>query len=279
MAGTELLGAVVVLRDVSSERQVDQLKSSLVSTVSHELRTPLTMVQGFTELLLSRPELSPERAHEALQQIHASALRLGRLIEDLLSVSRIDSGKLRVDLGAVDISDVLGEVVTVVGSHPADGRSEKGAPSASVRLSVDVAPDLSPVMADRDKLVQVILNLVSNALKYSSAPSPVRVVAERKHDHAQISVIDQGIGMTDAECSQVFEKFSRADRPEVRKVSGTGLGLYITKNLVEMQHGQVWVKSEPGKGSTFAFSLPLAPMQRVQGETAFALQGTNEEAP
>jgi signal transduction histidine kinase len=105
------------------------------------------------------------------------------------------------------------------------------------------------------------------------------VVAERKHDHAQISVIDQGIGMTDAECSQVFEKFSRADRPEVRKVSGTGLGLYITKNLVEMQHGQVWVKSEPGKGSTFAFSLPLAPMQRVQGETAFALQGTNEEAP
>jgi PAS domain S-box-containing protein len=278
MAGTELLGAVVVLRDVSSERQVDQLKSSLVSTVSHELRTPLTMVQGFTELLLSRPELSPERAHEALQQIHGSALRLGRLIEDLLSVSRIDSGKLRVDLAAVDVPDVLGEVVTIVGSHPADGRSEKVASSASERLVVDVAPDLSPVMADRDKLVQVILNLVSNALKYSAPAAPVHVVAERKHDHAQISVIDEGIGMTDTECSQVFEKFARADRPEVRKVSGTGLGLYITKNLVEMQHGQVWVKSEPGKGSIFAFSLPLAPIQRVQGEMAFALQGTHLEA-
>jgi signal transduction histidine kinase len=118
------------------------------------------------------------------------------------------------------------------------------------------------------------MNLVSNALKYSPPDAPVRIVAERKREHAEISVIDEGIGMTEAECSQVFEKFARADRPEVRKVSGTGLGLYITKSLVEMQHGQVWVHSEPGKGSIFALSLPLSP--EPEKSEVFALQGTKE---
>jgi signal transduction histidine kinase len=271
-AGNELLGAVVVLRDVSREREVDQLKSSLVSTVSHELRTPLTMVQGFSELLLSREDLGEKRSREALEQIHASAQRLGRLIDDLLSVSRIDSGKLRVDLGAVDVRGVVEEVVKVAGSQ-AEGGHAQGALFAD-RLVVEVAPGLPAVMADRDKLVQVVMNLVSNALKYSPSGATVRIVAERKRDHAEISVIDKGIGMTEAECAQVFEKFTRADRPEVRKVSGTGLGLYITKSLVEMQHGQVWVHSEPGKGSVFALSLPLTP-EPEKGEV-LALQGTKE---
>jgi PAS domain S-box-containing protein len=270
-AGDELLGAVVVLRDVSSEREVDQLKSSLVSTVSHELRTPLTMVQGFTELLLSRDDLDEKRSREALEQILASAQRLGRLIDDLLSVSRIDSGKLRVDLAPVDVAQAVADVVKVAGSHVERGQVQ--GPQDN-RVVVEIGPDLPPVMADCDKLVQVLVNLVSNALKYSAAPSPVRVVAERKEDHAEISVIDRGIGMTEAECAQVFEKFSRADRPEVRKVTGTGLGLYITKNLVEMQHGQVWVKSEPGVGSVFSFSLPLAPRPARNGLPA--LQGAKE---
>jgi PAS domain S-box-containing protein len=269
-AGDELLGAVVVLRDVSREREVDQLKSSLVSTVSHELRTPLTMVQGFTELLLSRDDLDEKRRREALEQILASAQRLGRLIEDLLSVSRIDSGKLRVDLAAVDMGKALDEAVKVAGAQA----SQAG--HASDRLVVEVAPGFPPVWADPDKLVQILVNLVSNALKYSAAPSPVRVVAERKDDHAEISVIDRGIGMTEAECAQVFEKFSRADRPEVRRVTGTGLGLYITKNLVEMQHGQVWVRSEPGAGSVFTFSLPFAPHPANGGVPAY--QGAKEPA-
>ncbi|MGH9106170.1 MAG: sensor histidine kinase [Acidimicrobiales bacterium] len=264
-AGDELLGAVVVLRDVSVEREVDQLKSSLVSTVSHELRTPLTMVQGFAELLLSRDDLGAERSREAVSQIHASAQRLGRLIDDLLSVSRIDSGKLRVDLAAVDVLEAAKEVVGVVRSHGAGPVVEPGAQGPG-RLLVEVEPGLPPVMADRDKFVQVLTNLVSNALKYSGAPSPVRVVAERKCDHAEISVIDEGIGMTELECSQAFDKFARADRPEVRRVNGTGLGLYITKSLVEMQHGQVWVTSQPGSGSVFTFSLPLAPTTEPDGE-------------
>lgn len=240
--GEELTGAVVVLRDVSREREVDQLKSSLVSTVSHELRTPLTMIQGFSELLLTR-ELDPERSREALQQVHGSAQRLGRLIDDLLSVSRIDSGKLTVELAALDAASVVDEVVSGFGDE---------------RVESCVPPGLPAVLADRDKLVQILTNLVSNALKYSPAPNPVVVSAAAVADHLEVSVADQGIGMSEQERASVFEKFNRANRPEVRQVGGTGLGLYITKSLVELQRGQLWVASEPGVGSTFSFSLPLA---------------------
>jgi PAS domain S-box-containing protein len=242
LVGEELTGAVVVLRDVSREREVDQLKSSLVSTVSHELRTPLTMIQGFSELLLSR-ELGAERSREALEQVHSSAQRLGRLIDDLLSVSRIDSGKLTVELAVLDVTAVADEVVVAF---------------ADARVESSTGPGLPPVLADRDKLVQILTNLVSNALKYSPAPNPVSLTANVVGDHIELAVADRGIGMSEEERVRVFEKFNRVDRPEVRQVGGTGLGLYITKSLIELQHGQLWVQSEPGVGSTFSFSLPIA---------------------
>jgi len=238
-------GAVVVIRDVSREREVDQLKSSLVSTVSHELRTPLTMIQGFSELLLARDDLGPERSREGLELIHASSRRLGRLIDDLLSVSRIESGKAALDLGPVALPDVITEVLLpfeVADDH---------------RFVADVDPNVAPVLADHDKTVQALTNLVSNAVKFSPEGSSVRVVVRSEGDHAEISVIDEGIGLSAEEAAGVFEKFVRSENPAARRVGGTGLGLYITKNLVELQHGQLWVRSELGKGSTFAFSLPL----------------------
>jgi signal transduction histidine kinase len=120
-------------------------------------------------------------------------------------------------------------------------------------------------MADRDKLVQVLMNLVSNALKYSPPAAPVRVVARATPGYAEISVVDQGIGLSPGECARVFDKFVRAARPEVREVNGTGLGLYIAKNLVEMQQGLISVRSEPGRGSVFSVSLPLAPKDTLAG--------------
>ncbi len=246
LVGDDLLGAVVVVRDVSHEREVDQLKSSLVSTVSHELRTPLTMIQGFSELLLTRDDLGTERSREALEQVHSSAKRLGRLIDDLLSVSRIDSGKLTADLAPVDLADVVAEVVRTFGD------------ATSGRFVAEIEAGLPAVLADRDKMVQIVTNLASNAVKYSADSSAVRIVAHAAGNYAEVSVIDLGIGMSDAECSQIFEKFTRSDRPEVRKVGGTGIGLYITKILVELQHGQLWVRSIPDEGSTFSLSLPFA---------------------
>jgi signal transduction histidine kinase len=171
---------------------------------------------------------------------------LARLIDDLLSVSRIESGKLTVELGPVDLQEVIAEVVGTF-----EGQTGH-------RFVTDLDPELASVLADRDKVVQVVTNLVSNAVKYSPEQATIEIVARSVGDHAELSVIDHGIGMTDEERSHLFEKFTRADRPEVRKAGGSGLGLYITKSLVELQRGQLWVRSSPDAGSTFSVSLPLA---------------------
>jgi PAS domain S-box-containing protein len=239
----ELLGGVDVIRDVSHEREVDQLKSSLISTVSHELRTPLTMIQGFSELLLTR-EVDEKNSREALEKIVASAKRLGRLIEDLLSVSRIESGRLEVRLDSVDVAHVVEDVTALF------GRDRK--------VRIDLDNELPSVMADGELLIRILTNLLSNAVKYSSAESPISVAARSTDSSVEVSVSDQGIGMAKEETERLFEKFFRADHPEVRSAGGTGLGLYITKNLVEMQGGRIWADSEPGRGTTFRFTLPLA---------------------
>lgn len=258
-------GAVVVLRDVSREREVDQLKSSLVSTVSHELRTPLTLIQGFSELLLTRSDLDSVQSQAALTQIHASSQRLGRLIDDLLSVSRIESGRLTTDVEVLDLSQVVSEVVS---SFAVDHDH---------RFTTDIALEANQVLGDRDKTLQVLTNLISNAVKYSPVGSLIRVEARQVARHAQIDVIDEGIGMSSEEAAGIFEKFSRSNRPEVRKVGGTGLGLYITKNLVELQGGQVWIKSQQGVGSTFTFTLPLA-RSHGTADTSTHPEGTSRSA-
>jgi PAS domain S-box-containing protein len=239
-----VLGGIEVIRDVSYEREMDQLKSSLVSTVSHELRTPLTMIQGFSELLLDR-DLSDQRSKEALHQIRNAAERLSRLIEDLLSVSRIESGRLVAHVAPVELEPVLAEVI---------------APFLAGR-TIEVGLDgVSTVMADRDKLVQILTNLVSNAVKYSPPGTDIAIGGRADGRTVLIEVRDHGIGMTEEERSRLFEKFFRADRSEVKEAGGTGLGLYITRSLLEMQGGRIWVESEPGQGSTFVFSLPAASM-------------------
>lgn len=237
------VGAIEVIRDISREKEVDQLKSSLVSTVSHELRTPLTMIQGFSELLMGR-DLGEADRREALEHIDASAKRLGRLIDELLSVSRIESGRLVVDAVPVDLAKTVRDMVTPI---------ERRGPH---RFVLDFDPDLPRVRADEDKLIQVLTNLISNAGKYSTAGSTIEVAARSCDRAVEVSVSDEGVGMSEEEVAQLFDKFFRSSRPEVQETGGTGLGLYIAKNLVEMQGGQMWVESELGTGTTFTFSLP-----------------------
>jgi two-component system, cell cycle sensor histidine kinase and response regulator CckA len=239
--GGELLGGVDVLRNTSHEREVDQLKSSLISTVSHELRTPLTMIQGFSELLLTR-DLDEKTSQEALEKINVSAERLGRLIEDLLSVSRIESGRLEVRPAPMDVAEAMDDVGALLG--------------VDREIRIDVDNDLPRVMADAELLIRVLTNLLSNAIKYSSPETEILLTARSTGSSVEVSVSDRGIGLTEQEVAHLFDKFFRADRPEVKSVSGTGLGLYITKNLVEMQGGQIWAESEPGQGTTLRFTLP-----------------------
>lgn len=236
-----LLGGVEVIRDASHEEEVDQLKSSLVSTVSHELRTPLTMIQGFAELLLSR-DVGEGQRREALEHIRVSAERLSRLIGDLLSVSRIESGRLAPHPVPLPLRPALEEAIAPF----ADSR----------RVNLRVEESAERIVADRDMLVQVATNVVSNAIKYSPAGEPVDVTAQRRDGLVEVSVRDRGIGMSPEEVKRLFQKFSRSDRPEVRSAGGTGLGLYITKQLLEAQGGGIRVETEEGTGSTFTFFLP-----------------------
>lgn len=246
-----VVGGVEIIRDVSHEHAVDDLKSSLVSTVSHELRTPLTMIQGFSELLLARVD-GDERTMHALGQINISAERLSRLIADLLSVSSIDSGRLEIRTEALK----LGEII-------------EGAASP-FREQGEILLDLSDqvvVLADQDRLHQILTNLISNAVKYSPEGSPVAVSASTNGAFAEITVADRGFGMDRSEVARLFEKFFRADRDQIRAHPGTGLGLYITKNLVELQGGEVRVVSEPGRGTSLTFTLPLAMDAEEKGRT------------
>jgi PAS domain S-box-containing protein len=239
----ELVGGVDVIRDVSHEFEVDQMKSSLISTVSHELRTPLTMIRGFAELLLER-DLEPDRARLAQEQIRDSSDRLGRLIDDLLSVSKIDSGKLEVRTEPMDLPEA---VRIAVASFERD---------RPIQLEV---PDRVPqVLADRDKVLQIVTNLVSNAIKYSPQGSPVTVCIRPTDDCVETSVADRGLGLSEEDSRRVFDKFFRVRRPEVDEAKGTGLGLYITKSLLDVQNGDIRVDSRRGEGTTFAFTLPRA---------------------
>lgn len=234
-----VLGGVAVVRDVSYEHEVDNMKSSLISTVSHELRTPLSMILGFSELMLTR-KMDKTQSDQALNQIHDSAKRLARLIDDLLSVSRIESGHLKPRCGMQDIGRAVGDVVQSF---------------AHLRqIHMDIPASCPPVAADPDHLTQILTNLVSNAVKYST--EPVTVSAGVTGETVSVAVADRGIGLTGDEIGRLFQKFVRIERPDVQHQPGTGLGLYITKRLVELQNGSVAVESRPGEGTTFTVMFP-----------------------
>ncbi len=240
-----VMGAVDVVRDVSQEHEIDEVKSALISTVSHELRTPLTLIHGFAELLALRDNMTAERQRSAASEILEASRRLGRLIDDLLSVSRMESGRMVIDPRPIDLACVVERVLspfrTMADRHVLNAR-------------VPVTPRLA--WGDPDKVEQILTNLVGNAIKYSPTGGEVLVSVEHDTEFVQVNVRDQGFGMSPREMSQLFEKFYRVDRDEVRRAGGTGLGLYITKRLVEMHGGRIWAESWPGAGSVFSFTLP-----------------------
>ncbi|MEX2431392.1 MAG: ATP-binding protein [Dehalococcoidia bacterium] len=240
----------LLLRNVTDERDLQRRRDSFVSVASHELRTPMTTVIGFTELLLRR-ESTPEQRKAWLEHVYDDSQRVVRIVDDLLNVSRIQSGKLPVELREVDVRDLIADAV----------ESMKQATDIHETV-VAVGPDLPLAVADADKVTQVLINLLSNAIKYS--PSGGRITVSAHHDTANarlvIAVTDEGIGIAQEHQQSLFTTFQRLDREETRSIRGTGLGLYVVKSLAEMMHGSVWVESELDKGSTFYFSLPLAPV-------------------
>lgn len=240
------LGRVAVLHDITELKRVDQMKSEFVSTVSHELRTPLTSIKAFTATLLRRPQLDEATKREFLEIIDSQCDRLARLINDLLSISRIESGRaLEMRWKWVDLGEVIRRVVKA--QQPYAKKHE---------FVVDVPEGLPKVAADEDKLEQILTNLVSNAVKYSPDGGPVEIRVVEREDEIEVSVTDHGIGIPEDKLEKIFDKFYQVDSSTRRKAGGAGLGLYLTKHLVHAHSGRIWVKSKVGEGSTFFFTVP-----------------------
>jgi signal transduction histidine kinase len=243
------MGRLYVFRDVTREREVDRMKTEFVSLVSHELRTPLTSIKGFTEMILDGDagEINIE-TKEYLEIVFSNSERLVALVNDLLDLSRIESGRIQIKSEPVDLTEVVQAVVATM-QQKINEKEQK--------LSVDLAPSAASVRGDKDKLVQVLTNYVSNAYKYSPAGSDIRIVIFEKEGFAHTAVIDNGMGIAPENQPRLFTRFYRVDNSMTREIGGTGLGLSIVKQLIELQGGQVGVISALGEGSTFWFTIPL----------------------
>jgi signal transduction histidine kinase len=231
-------------------------KTEFMSIASHELKIPMTSIKGYAKLLAlgTAGELS-ERQRDFLEIISANVDRMNWLVADLLDVSRIEAGRLRLEMGPVDLNEVIKIVIQSVKSQ-IDSKQQT--------LQVEIPPTLPEVWGDHKRLVQIITNLVSNAYKYTPNGGQISIVADgladsTPPDYLSISVSDTGLGISPEDQKKIFTKFFRAEDPHVRDVPGTGLGLSITKSLVEMHGGEIWFHSEPGKGTTFTFTLSVAP--------------------
>ena len=241
-------GAVYTFRDLTEERRLDELKTEFVATASHELRTPLAAVYG-AAMTLRRHDLAldEDRRELLLSVIAEEADRLARTVNDILWASRLDAGRVEIDVEAFDPVKCAQHVLEAARTH---------AP-AGIELVLAAAADLPPVVADSDKVRQVLANLVDNAVKYSPDGGRVAVRIERSDGAVRFAVDDTGLGIPVREQARIFDKFYRLDPNLTRGVGGTGLGLYICRQLVRHMSGRIWVTSEEGKGSTFFVEFPF----------------------
>ncbi len=241
-------------------RQANRAKSEFIDFVAHELKQPMTAMQGYAKMLTMGigGELT-ETQRQFVDVITSNVDRMGKLVQDLLEISRLEAGRTKLKLAPVSLADVVAETVM-------NTRTEIEARHHT--LEVDVPEDLPPVRGDRERLVQILTNLVSNAYKYTPDGGRIRIIADGPdgsdvpEGYLRVRVEDTGIGMTPQEIAKLDEKFFRADHDLVQKQPGTGLGVSITRNLVELHGGEFFVESEPGKGSTFAFTVPIAQEER-----------------
>lgn len=244
-----LEGAVFVFHDITELKRLEEIRKDFVANVSHELRTPISSIKGYAETLLDGKVDSEATAKEFLNIIYQDTNRLANLIDDLLDLSKIESGKMTMELKALDIAPIVKRCKNVLSNLS----KEK-----SLSIEVDIPNDLPKVKGDEKRLSQVFLNLLDNAIKYTPEGGSVTVRASRKDDVVRIDISDTGIGIPDKDLPRIFERFYRVDKARSRELGGTGLGLSIVKHIVQAHSGQVWVESTPGHGSIFSFTIPVA---------------------
>jgi len=239
-------GTILVFHDLTRLKQLERTRAEFVANVSHELRTPLSLIKGYVETLLDGARKNPEVAERFLKIIERNAQRLDLLIQDLLTISALEAGRVKLNLQAVELRPLVEKVLGDL-KPPADNKS--------ITL-VNQLPDLNTT-ADLSRLEQVFANLVDNAIKYGRTQGTVTVGGGKAGDgKIEIFVQDDGPGIPPESLDRVFERFYRVDKARSREQGGTGLGLSIVKHIVQSHGGKVWVKSELGKGATFFFTLP-----------------------
>ena len=252
-----VFGAYLLWRDVQRELRVAQLRSQFVSSVSHELKTPLTAIRMFAETLRMGRPADPARRDEYLDIIVNESERLTRLLNNVLNFSRIESGHKIYQFASHDLESIVRTAARAM-QYPL---ARQG-----FELHVRVDEGIPALRIDADAVEQAILNLLSNALKYSGSARTIELTLAREGGHAVISVRDRGIGIQAADRRRIFDKFYRVQTPENRLIPGTGLGLTLVEHIVRAHHGVIHVDSAPGAGSTFRIHLPLDEANAVASE-------------
>jgi PAS domain S-box-containing protein len=245
--GGRLLNIIGTARDITHFREADTLKDTFISVVSHELKTPVSIIKGYAETL-RRPKArqNPELVNEMLDDIVSESDRLARLVDDLLDASRLEAGGLSFhEIEDVDMSVIAQRVI-----ERYQGQTDRH------ELTLEFGDEFPTIQGDAQRLEQVIDNLVSNAIKYSPRGGEVSIRGQFSPAEVVVSVSDEGVGIPLDEQERIFHRFYRIEGPETRAVSGTGLGLYLVRAIVEAHGGRTWIKSTPGQGATFYVALP-----------------------
>jgi two-component system phosphate regulon sensor histidine kinase PhoR len=247
--GGDQVGVIMVLHDVTELRRLEQVRTEFVANVSHELRTPLTAIHGYLETLLSGALEEPEHARRFLEIVFRHTERLGRLLNDLTDLSNIELGKVTLRLEPTPLAETVESALAII---------RPKAETARVNLAATVAGELPPVQGDRDRLAQILINLVDNAVKYTPPGGRVTVSARPgEAETVEVSVTDTGVGIPTTDLPRITERFYRVDRARSRELGGTGLGLAIVKHLVHAHGGELAIDSELGRGTVVRFTLPV----------------------
>jgi two-component system sensor histidine kinase ResE len=240
-------GAVAVLRDMTEERQLDKMRIDFIANVSHELRTPISMLQGYSEAIVDDIAESQEEKKEMAKVIYDESLRMGRLVNELLDLARMEAGHLQLSFEDIDLSPFINRII-----HKFQGLAKDN----EIQLNAEIEDGISSVSFDPDRIEQVLTNLIDNAIRHTPKGGSVRLKATSEDMGIRLEVKDSGSGIPEEDLPFVFERFYKADKARTRGRAGTGLGLAIVKNIIDAHHGSVSVQSKMGLGTTFTFLLP-----------------------
>jgi len=251
-------GVVVLFHDITQLKQLDEVRKDFVANVSHELRTPLSILRGYIETLRDNPKIPAGELARILGVMERHSKRLGFLVEDLLTLTQLESSTPNLQLSDVSVNNLVRDVV-----HDWEKKFE----DKNLRVIVDLAPDVPIIRADEARLQEVLYNLLDNAVKYSRAGAEIRLHAHRRDGQVALSVSDTGIGIGEEDLPRIFERFYRVDRARSSELGGTGLGLSIVKHIVQLHGGRVEAESQLGRGTTIRVLLPGKNTAKTGGVT------------